>query len=99
MNYGRAIKMLRVSRGLQQRQLAKQLDVDSSYISLLESGKRSPSLELLQTLGEKLHVPAYLILLLASDDPDLQGMDTKQAQKLGTELLRMFTSGFTGATK
>ncbi len=59
MNYGRAIKMLRVSRGLQQRQLAERLDVDSSYISLLESGKRSRSLELLQAIGEKLHVPCH----------------------------------------
>lgn len=91
MNYGKAIKMLRASRGLQQRQLAEKLNVNGSYISLLEGGKRTPSLEVLQVLAEKLHVPIYLILLLASEDRDLRGIGVKQAQKLGMELLRAVT--------
>lgn len=96
MNYGKAIKMLRASRGMQQRELAKKLDVDGSYISLLESGKRTPSLELLQAFASKLRVPVYLILLLASEEPDLQGIDAKQAHKLGHELLRAITDTFPG---
>jgi transcriptional regulator with XRE-family HTH domain len=94
MNYGKAIKMLRASRGLQQRELAKKLGLDSSYVSLLESGKRVPSLQVLELLSSKLRVPSYLIMLLASEDKDLQGIDAKQAQRLGGEVLQAITHTF-----
>ena len=94
MNYGKAIKMLRASRGLQQRQLAKKLGLDSSYVSLLESGKRTPSLQVVELIASKLRVPSYLIVLLASEDKDLKGIDAKQAQRLGGELLHAITNTF-----
>jgi transcriptional regulator with XRE-family HTH domain len=98
MNYGKAIKMLRVSRGLQQRQLAKKVGLDSSYVSLLESGKRLPSLQVVELIASKLRVPPYLILLLASEEKDLRGIDAKHAQKLGSELLYAITETFPEAS-
>ena len=86
--------MLRVSRGLEQRELAKKLRVDRSYVSLLESGKRTPSLQVVESIAATLRVPSYLILLLASETEDLQGIDAKQAQLLGSELLLAITDTF-----
>ncbi len=42
---GFEIRQARLSANLSQEQLAELLNVDRTYISFLESGKRSPSLE------------------------------------------------------
>ena len=45
---GEKLRALREQRGMTTRQLAAQLDINSSgYISKLETGKKKPSLELL----------------------------------------------------
>ena len=75
MDYGRAIRVIRSAHGLSQRQLADRLDVSPSHLSLVESGKRDPSLKLLEQIAASLAVPMHLLTLLASDvgnvdDPD-----------------------------
>jgi len=92
MNYAKAIKTLRASRNLQQKQLAALLGVDASYISLLERGSRTPSLDWIERFSAAVRVPVYLVLLLASDDSDLNGVNAAEAQQLGKELLRALTS-------
>ena len=57
------------------RQLAARIDVSPSHLSLVENGKRDPSLKLLQQIAVSLAVPMHLLTLLASDvgnvdDPD-----------------------------
>ena len=42
---GFEIRQARLSANLSQEQLAELLNVDRTYISFLESGKRSPSIE------------------------------------------------------
>lgn len=46
------IRRLRKAKGLTQGQLAELVDVTGSQISLIESGKRYPSFELLLKMGE-----------------------------------------------
>jgi len=50
MNYGKAIKILRSAKNLEQQELAKKIGLDSSYISLIENGKRKPSPKRIQAL-------------------------------------------------
>ena len=74
MDYGRAIRFVRSAHGLSQRQLADRLGVSPSHLSLVESGKRDPSLKLLEEISASLAVPMHLLTLLASnvenvDDP------------------------------
>ncbi|MFD8016051.1 helix-turn-helix domain-containing protein [Streptomyces sp. NPDC059762] len=55
------MRELRQKRGLHQQDLASE-DVSSSYVSLIESGKRVPSQAVLATLAAKLGVsPEYLL--------------------------------------
>ena len=54
--FGRALKDARTSEGLSQEALAEALDVDRTYVSLLESGKRNPSLLLLNRIGKVLAI-------------------------------------------
>jgi transcriptional regulator with XRE-family HTH domain len=51
---GQAIKAQRTSLGLSQEQLARRCGFDRTYISMLERGKRNPSLLNLLRLAEGL---------------------------------------------
>lgn len=54
--FGRHLRQLRTSRGLAQRDLAGEL-VTTSYVSLLESGRRAPTRKVLDHLARVLGVP------------------------------------------
>lgn len=53
---GARIKALRKSRGYSQEQLADKCDITSKYLSRLEVGQQSPSIETLGKLAEALNV-------------------------------------------
>ena len=89
MKYGRAIRLVRTSRGLSQKELARNADLDPSYISLLESNSRIPSSETVELLSQRLDVPMYLLTFLASEKNDLRGVDEKQSQEIGEHLLKI----------
>lgn len=50
ISFGKCLQTQRVARGLSQEQLAELINVDRTYISFLEGGKRNPSLKLLHSL-------------------------------------------------
>lgn len=87
MNYARAIKAIRASRQMEQRDLAAGAQLDPSYISLIESNRRSPSSAALESIATALDVPLYLLILLASDQEDLRGLSPEEAGELGRNLL------------
>lgn len=80
MEYGRAIRVVRSAHGLSQRQLAERIGHSSSHLSLIESGKRNPSLKLLEEIASSLTVPMHLLTLLASDVGDID--DPKHAEQI-----------------
>lgn len=53
LGLGRRLRELRVRRGLKQQDLASD-EISTSYVSLIEAGKRVPSQTVLATLAEKL---------------------------------------------
>ena len=93
MNYGHAIKVARTRRGMSQKQLAGRIKADSSFLSMLESGKRKPSTETLEAICDVLGVPLYLLMLLASEKKDLKGVSAAQAADLGRQLLDILIKG------
>ncbi|GBR72858.1 putative transcriptional regulators [Candidatus Termititenax aidoneus] len=56
----RNLKKLRASAGLSQLKLAERCDVSGNYIGIIESGKRFPSVEMLEKLAQALKVHPYL---------------------------------------
>ncbi len=62
---GATIRLLRESHGMSAVQLAKGIDVDKSYISLIESDSRKPSVELLNKLSVFLQVPLDFLVDMA----------------------------------
>ncbi len=89
MDYGKGIKVIRNRRGISQKDLAKRMGVDASFLSLLESGKRKPSTETLESLCGSLRVPMYLFMLLSSEKKELKGIAPPQASILGSQLLEL----------
>ncbi len=87
MNYGKAIKVARSIRDMSQRELAKLAELDASYVSLVESGRRTPSMPSLEAMAAALRVPMYLLILMASGPDDLRGVPEEQADALGRQLL------------
>jgi len=87
MNYGKAIKTIRAAKNLEQKELARMAKLNASYISLIESNRRAPSPAALEAVAKALHVPLYLLMLLASDKDDLHGVSETEATLLGKQLL------------
>ncbi|HEX5423445.1 MAG TPA: helix-turn-helix transcriptional regulator [Candidatus Acidoferrales bacterium] len=63
MELGKAIKLIRTASGMKQKQIAGSLGVTSNYLSLVENGKREPSVSFLKRLADVLGVPVGLFFL------------------------------------
>jgi XRE family transcriptional regulator, master regulator for biofilm formation len=89
MDYGKGIRVARAVAGIRQKQLAKLSGLDASHISLIEKGKRRPSLETLEKLSKALNVPQDLLLLLAAGPNDLKSRTPGEIQRAAESLATM----------
>lgn len=90
MRYGKAIRICRAAKGLSQKELAAKAGIGSSHISLIEAGKRSPSLATVEKICKALNVPTHLVMLLAAEPGDIQAEhinDLKDASGMILNLL------------
>lgn len=68
--FGQLLKELREERGLSQSQLALDSGLDQTFVSLLERGRRQPSLITIFALCDALHVePETVVRRLALARP------------------------------
>jgi len=89
MNYGKAIRIARSIAGLSQAKLAAQGGIDRSYLSLIESGDRKPTLETLQAISGSLKLPFHLLTLLATEKEDAKDVNEEQISSLAKELTHL----------
>ncbi len=66
--YGRALRSLRLDRGLSQERLAELAELDRTYVSGIERGERNPSLTNLLRLADALTVQLSEIADLAETE-------------------------------
>lgn len=64
---GRTIKVLRAASGISQKDLAERVGIKPNYLSLVESGKREPSVSVLRTISQELHVPMSFLFWESSN--------------------------------
>lgn len=60
--FGKNLKSIRLSMEMSQEQLAEKCDLHRTYIGLLESGKRNPSLLTIVLIAEQLQCTIFELL-------------------------------------
>lgn len=88
MNYGKALRVARAMAGLQQKKLATLAGMDPSHISLIEMGKRQPSVRSIEKLSKALGIPNHLFTLLAAESADLKISDAEDLKQAAQSLAR-----------
>jgi len=61
----KALRLMRVFHDLSQKDLAEKLDISKSYLSEIESGKKQPTLTLLERYSQVFDVPMSSILFFS----------------------------------
>lgn len=68
MSIGSTLKLLRTASNLTQSSLAKDLNVTANYLSLVENGRKEPSLTFLKKFSNTLDAPLGYFLWLALEE-------------------------------
>ena len=85
--FGQALSLLRRYQGLNQSALAKKLGVSRSYISELESGNRTPSLDLLSRYAEVFNIPVSSLVFFAEALQDQENLSSRLEKAKGAKIL------------
>lgn len=91
-DYGKAFRIIRAAFGLRQSDLAERMPISSSQLSLIEAGKRQPSLRVVDALADAVGVPSALVTLLASAPDDIESRSDNDISDLARALLRLLVS-------
>lgn len=62
-----ALRLIRVYHDLKQQELAQRLNISKSHLSEIESGKKTPSIELIHRYSEEFGIPASSILFFSEN--------------------------------
>ena len=89
MNYPKAIRIARSIADISQSQLADLAEIDRSYLSLIESGKRHPSVETIEKISRALKLPFHLLSLLGSEEVDVKKASHEQINALSIALTKL----------
>lgn len=65
-----ALRLIRVFHDLKQQEIADRLRLSKSYVSELESGKKAPSLDVIQRYSDEFGIPASSILFFSENLED-----------------------------
>ena len=98
LQIGQTLKDLRAAKHLTQQDLASQLGISASYLSLLESSKRRTTRKVLRGLSDYLKVPAGYFVVQAMEVTGLDPRHQEVIQELqrdvvGPALERAFGKG------
>lgn len=89
MNYAKGLKIARAIAGLTQKEVALLAGLDPSHMSLIEAGRRNPSVTTLEKLCRALKIPNHLFTLLASESSDLNLTDPEELTRVSVSLTRL----------
>ncbi len=90
MSIGSTLKLLRVASELKQSSLAKDLGITANYLSLVENGKKEPSLTFLKKFSQRLDVPlGYFLWTALENGNSPEELELKEKMnKLLVDILR-----------
>ena len=79
---GTVVRMLRARQDLTLAALSKKSGLSVPYLSLVESGKRTPTLQNLDAISEALGIPRVTLLLLSSSPEEIKSLSDSTRSKL-----------------
>ncbi len=85
----RALRLLRTYHQLTQLALAKRLDISNSYLSEIESGIKSPGVDLLGRYAEVFKMPVSSIMLFAEKIEGTGADGDKSRMRAAEKILRL----------
>jgi transcriptional regulator with XRE-family HTH domain len=91
-DYAKAFRIVRAAFGLKQTELAERMPITASQLSLIEAGRRQPSLRVVDALADAVSVPSALIALLASAPREVESKDDEEISDMARPLLRLLFS-------
>jgi len=62
-----ALRLIRLYHDLKQKELADRLSISTSYLSEIESGKKIPTIELINRYAKEFNIPASSILFFSEN--------------------------------
>lgn len=91
MDYGKALSVVRAAKGLTQKDLAVLINKTPSYISRIEKNERTPTMDTIDMICDKLGIPITLFMLLGKKYEKMDKIDKRLLDEMGTELLQIIT--------
>ena len=89
MEFGKTIRILRQAKEVSLSDLAGRAGVSIPYLSLLESGQRQPSLDVINRVAVALSIPAEVLLLLGQPRGSTLSSDCEQTETLTRSLKKL----------
>lgn len=83
MNIGLAIKNLRKERGVKQGAMSKAIGMTQPYLSLIEKGKRVPTVSMLSNIADYFELPIAILFWFTIEESDI-----KEGKKQAYETLK-----------
>ncbi len=71
MNIGATIKRIRKGLGMKQGVMAKSISVTQGYLSKVEKGQKTPSLEVLREISKSLGYPLPILMYKSLEESDI----------------------------
>lgn len=72
MNLGKSIHTLRKRKNLSQDEFSNLIDIDQSYLSLIENNRKKPSIKLLEKISERTDIPLPVIMFFSLSESDVK---------------------------
>ncbi len=74
---GQAVRKRRLEMSISQQQLAEKCGLDRSYITLIEQGKKNPTLNIIEKLGDHLSLSSAHFLADVANEMQIAGATKK----------------------
>jgi len=92
MNIGLAIKNLRRSRGIKQGEMAKSIGMNDAYLSLIEGGKRTPTIDMLRRIADCFDIPLSILFWFTIERDEISEEKREAYDTLKPTIDTMITS-------
>lgn len=83
-----ALRLIRVFHDLNQKDLADRLGISNSYLSEIESGKKTPTLEVIEKYSEAFNMPSSSILFF-SENLNNEGKIEKTRKHISNKVIKI----------